>query len=236
MGRNAATGETASSAAVDVLQNWFRDHPVAELDDLRRVLRVSTRTVFRVLKRAGYHSSFSHAGRYYTLATTPRFDAQGLWFWEHVGFSRHGTLRSTLVRLVEQAPAGSTHEQLQSAVRLRVHDTLRSLVAAGLIGRELLEALFIYLSADRSTAKAQLTKRRELLAARHATPPHPLDAARVIDVLLAVIRQPRASAAQIAAALRLRGLALNDEQVEATFEHYALGKKTARSPSRRLRH
>lgn len=235
MSRKSATRETAGSAAVDVLHKWFRDHPVTQLDDLRRVLRASTRTVFRVLKRAGYHSSFSHAGRYYALATTPRFDDQGLWFCQDVGFSRFGTLRSTLVRLVEQAPAGSTHEDLQRAVHLRVHDTLRSLVSAGLIGRDLVEALFVYLSADRNSAKAQMAKRRELLAVRLPTPPPPLDAARVIEVLLAVIHQPRATADQVAAALRLRGLALSDEQVEATFDHYALGKKTARSPSRRSR-
>lgn len=235
MSRNIITTGSAGSVAVDVLRTWFQDHPVAELGDLRRVLRASAPTVFRVLKRVGYRSSFSHAGRYYTLADTPRFDARGLWFHEHVGFSRDGTLRSTLVRLVEQAPAGSTHEELQNTVHLRVYDTLRSLVAVGLIGRELVDALFIYLANDRATAKAQLTKRREMLAVRDAAPLAPLDTARVIDVLLAVIRQPRATAAQIAVSLRRRGFAMTDEQVEATFEHYALGKKTARSPSRRSR-
>lgn len=234
MSRNHDTrDEAASDAAVDALQSWFRDHPVAELDDLRRVLRASTRTVFRVLARAGYHSSFSHAGKYYTLADIPRFDERGLWFSEHVGFSRHGTLRSTLVHLVEQAPAGSTHEELQAAVRLRVHDTLRSLVAAKLIGRELVEALFVYLSTKRAVAKGQLERHRELLAARQSAPAPPLDAARVIDLLLAVIRQPRATAAEIAASLRLRGLPVSDEQAVAIFAHYSLGKKTARSPSRR---
>ena len=232
MSRNDATKKTASSPAEDALRSWFQVHPVAELGELRRALGASTRTVFRVLKRVGYHSSFSHAGRYYTLSDIPQFDGRGLWFWEHVGFSSHGTLRSTLVRLVEQSPAGSTHDELQPVVRLRVHDTLRALVAAGQLGRELVEALFVYLSADPKLAKAQLVKRREALAAG-APRPTPLDAARVIDVLLAVIRQPGATAAEIAAGLRGRHLAVSDKQVEELFARYLLGKKTAGSPSTR---
>ncbi len=209
--------------------------PIAELDDLRRTLGLSTRSVFRVLARAGYLSSFSHAGRYYTLAGIPRFDQQGLWFSGHVGFSQQGTLRSTLVRLVERAPAGSTHDELQAVVRLRVHDTLRSLVGAGLVGREFVEALYVYLARAPATAKAQLAARRALLARQRPSPPLPLDTARVIDVLVAVIRQPRATAAQIAALLSHRGLAVSDEQVETTLAHYSIGKKTARSASKHSR-
>jgi hypothetical protein len=235
MSRNHAIKEAAGGAAVDALRTWFSGHPIAELDDLRRTLGGSTRTVFRVLRRAGYHSSFSHAGRYYTLADTPRFDERGLWFHEHVGFSRHGTLRSTLVRLIEQSPAGNTHDELSAVVRLRVHDTLRSLVAADLIGRERVEALFVYLAAAPAVAGAQLARRREMLAAHRAAPPPPVDATRLIEVLLGVIRKPHATAAQIAQTLRLRDLAVSDEQVEMIFTHYSLGKKTARSPSTRSR-
>ena len=35
----------------------------------------------------------------------------------------------------------------------------------------------VFVANDRATAKAQLTKRREMLATRHAPPPAPLDAA-----------------------------------------------------------
>lgn len=219
----------ASDAAVDALRKRFEAQPVAELGDLSRTLHTSTRTVFRVLKKVGYLSSFSHAGRYYTLADVPRFDERGLWFYEHVGFSRERTLRSTLVSLIERSPAGSTHEELQIIVRLRVHDTLRSLVHGGLVGREIVEALFVYVDADPAAARSQMDRRRQLLAARAAAPQPPLDAARVIDVLLAVIRQPHATPSQVAASLRLRGIVLSEKQVEETFARYELGKKTGRS-------
>ena len=204
------------------------------MDDLRRELGASERTVFRVLVRVGYLSSFNQAGRYYTLREIPVFDDEGLWFHGDAGFSAVGTLRSTLVRMVRQAAEGRTHEELAARVRLRVHDTLRTLVRAGLVGRELVEALYLYVDPNPEAAAAQVRRRREMLAAGAAVPA-PLDLARIIEVLLAVIRAPADSAREIARTLRIRGLPLADGQVERVFEHYELGKKTARSGQRRSR-
>jgi len=226
----------AVNAAEDALRERFHVHPVAELKDLSHTLHASARTVFRTLKRVGYLTSFSHAGRYYTLTDVPRFDEHGLWFYERVGFSREGTLRSTLVRLITQSPAGSTHKELQAVVRLRVHDTLHHLVEGGLVGREFVEALFVYLDPTPAAARTQLARRRELLATRAAAPQPSLDAARVIEVLLAIIRKPGATPGQVAASLRFCGLAVSDSQVEETFARYELGKKTVCSRSMRLRH
>jgi len=108
----------------------FQRRSIADLPDLRRLLSASGRTVLRALEGLGYHTSFSHTGRYYTLQGIPRFDALGLWFCEDIGFSAEGTLRATIVRLVEHTPAGYTHEELSSVLRLRVHDTLLDLVEA----------------------------------------------------------------------------------------------------------
>jgi hypothetical protein len=59
-----------------------------------------------------------------------------------------------------------------------------------------------------------------------------LSMSMVIDVLLTVIREPRAGAVKVAASLRERGLGVTDAQVEEVFRRYELEKKTARSRSR----
>lgn len=215
------------------LKSLFQRKAVVTLKDLRRSLRASSRTtVLGALERAGYTSSYSHAGRYYTLLGIPRFDTKGLWFYQDVGFSVYGTLRATLERLIREAPAGHTHEELQAILRLRVHDTLRDLVEARRIARETVAALYVYLEVDPAGAKAQLARRLEVEKAHEAISQPPLDSARVIDVLLAVIREPRAGAVKVAAALRERGLGVKDAQVEEVFRRYELEKKTARSRSR----
>ena len=177
--------------APTVLRERFQHHPVAELPELCRALSASGRTVFRVLGRIGYHSSYNHAGRYYTIEGIPRFDEAGLWFHDDIGFSTRGTLRATVEALVQQSASGYTHEELSRLLRIRVHDPLRTLVQAKCLGRERIEALYVYVSARARTARAQLRQRRGSQATAAAPPPSPsLDAARVIDVLLAVIRAP----------------------------------------------
>src|SRR3990172_9372705 len=131
------------------LNHLFRRKRAALLDDLRRALGTRSRTtVFRILKVVGYFTSYSHAGRYYTLRRIPKFDRWGLWVWQGIGFSSRGTLRATARFLVEQSPAGQTHEELQQRLGLRVYDTVRSLVTNSAITRERFEAVYLYLSAD----------------------------------------------------------------------------------------
>ena len=53
------------------LKSLFGRAPVATMDDLRRRLGVASRTtVLSVLGRAGYLSSYTHAGKYYTLSAS----------------------------------------------------------------------------------------------------------------------------------------------------------------------
>ncbi len=78
-----------------VLLKMFCKKYIANLDELFHLLDTHSRmSVFRRLKPLGYLSSFTDAGRYYTLPDIPKFDPLGLWFYQEVGFSRVGTLKS----------------------------------------------------------------------------------------------------------------------------------------------
>jgi hypothetical protein len=216
--------DSSGNANVKKLESFFRRRWIARLDELQGTLDVSGRTVFRVLGRMGYLSSYSHAGMYYTLARTPAFDADGLWAHSGVLFSSHGTLRNTIVYLVNKAQAGHTHAELQGRLRLRVYDTLHDLVAAREIGRAEIERLYLYVSAEPERAEAQIAARQRLIAEPPQPGPLP-DAAVVIEVLLAVIHSPRPDVGAVAALMRAQGKAIAPEQVEAVWAHYELGKK-----------
>jgi hypothetical protein len=229
------------------LKALFRRKPVATVIELRRGLGVRSRTtILGALTSVGYLTSYSHAGKYYTLKEIPDFNERGLWFRGEVRFSKHGTLRKTAIVLVTEAPGGYTHEELAVIVGLRVHDTLRSLVEANEIGRVRIEVAYIYVAADPAIASAQLSHREGMTAAAAAVvvptvsstapalvEPTALGLERVIDVLLAVIHAPTDSTRTIAARLRADGIVIANEQVATVFEQYGLGKKTARSRSRR---
>jgi len=203
----------------------FRRRQVADLAMLKHALGTPSRTtVFRVLSSAGYLTSYSHAGRYYTLRRIPHFDETGLWAHGEARFSKDGTLRATIVRMVGEAPAGKTHDELQAQLRLRVHDTLLDLVRDDRIGRADLDRFYLYVSADKAAGKGQVAQRRRMLKAEPSPAALP-EPSLLIEVLLAVIHQPEDEPAGIAAVLDRQGRKISREQIEAVFARYGLGKK-----------
>lgn len=215
------------------LDQLFRRRRAALLNDLRAALGTTSRTtIFRILKAVGYCTSYSHAGRYYTLRRIPTFDRWGLWAWRDVGFSAHGTLRATSVFLIAQSAAGQTHEELEHRLGLRVYDTLRSLVEAGAITRERVEDVSLYLRADPKNAAAQIAARRERQVPAPASA-LPLAPVLVIDILVQVIHHPGEDAGGIAGRLRAAGRAVTAGQVDHVFLAYGVKKTAARSRSRR---
>jgi hypothetical protein len=217
------------------LKSFFKRKYLANIVELRDLIGVCDRTVFRALSPLGYLTSYSHAGAFYTLQDIPSFDAHGLWFHGDVRFSKHGTLRATIVVLVQASTEGYTHQELEAIVGLRVHDTLRSLVEDGCIQRQQVDLLFVYLDADEGHAAEQLRRRRGVKPATSEPSDVEvveLNAAGIIDVLVAVIRAPKDSVGAIATRLRTSGVAVTDAQVQAVFARYGLGKKTAPSRSR----
>jgi hypothetical protein len=198
----------------------------------------SRMTVFRRLRQLGYLSSFTHAGRYYTLLDIPAFDERGLWFHGDIGFSRDGTLKQTVAVQVEQAPEGRTHRELERMLRVRVHNTLLELVRQGRIGRERFQRKYLYVSADPDWATEQVTGRRELealLAEIHRV----LTDEEVIEVLVEALRAaPEIPAPDVVSQrLRARGVRLEPRLVLQVYESHALvpGKKKARPSSPRSR-
>lgn len=211
--------------AKDRAAQIFRRRQIADLATLKDALGTPSRTtVFRVLSCAGYLTSYSHAGRYYTLRRIPRFDEAGLWAHGEALFSKDGTLRASIVRMVGEAVAGKTHEELQAQLRLRVHDTLLDLVRDHQIDRADLGRFYLYVSADKAAGKEQVTRRHRMLSEEPAPTALP-EPKLIIEVLLAVIPQPDEAPAGIAAALDRQGQAISREQIEAVFARYGLGKK-----------
>lgn len=224
----------ASRLALDRL---FGHRPVADLGELSRALGTDSRmSVFRRLSVIGYRTSFSHAGRYYTLASVPEFDSDGLWRFEGIGFSLDGTLKATVLRLVATSDAGRTQHELSLRLCVRVHNPLLDLVEEQRIRREILASEYVYLATDHALAKAQLARRatRPPAEAAMVTPSFALE----IEVLLEVIhgaRVPPPDAATVTARLSARGVGATLAEVVAVLSRHGLEKKTARSRSRRSR-
>jgi hypothetical protein len=215
------------------LKKLFRRFPVADLDTLCKTLKTSSRmSIFLRLREIGYFSSYTHTGCYYTLADIPQFDDYGLWIHQGIGFSQFGTLRATIVQLVNKSPTGNTHMELNNLLRIRVHNTLLKLVREGRVGREYIEKMFLYVSAESDHAAEQISRRRVQLADSQKAIPH-IPTTTVIEVLIETIHagQVRIAPSLVAKALSARGIPITVQQVEQVFARYGIDteKKTAGS-------
>ncbi len=151
------------SFLADHVRKFLRLKRIATLPELKQALGTTVdTTVFRKLKELCYRASYSHCGRYYTLAEIPQFDPHGLWSFQSVWFSRWGTLVATVETLVDGAPQGYFANELRQILHVEVKDTLLQLVEQHRIARQQVTGLFLYCSQDTAVRRRQVLARQAL--------------------------------------------------------------------------
>ena len=144
----------------DVVRSFLQRQKMATLGELKEALGSSgTMTVFRKLKALGYRTSYSHRGKYYTLADIPRFDEWGLWSYRAVWFSRDKNLLATAQRFVEEADAGFTAGELQGLLNVEVKEPLLQLYRRRRIDRDDVGGRYVYFSLEPSVRQEQRLRR-----------------------------------------------------------------------------
>lgn len=146
------------------LRQFFSDHKVATIDQLRAALGDPARcTVFRKLGELQYLSSYSHRGKYYTLKSVAQFTEQGLWNFKSVWFSRFGNLMQTAETFIHNSEAGYSASELQEILQVKTKHALVQLVRNNRLQREPVDSVFVYLSADAPAANKQRKARKSFL-------------------------------------------------------------------------
>ena len=216
----------ATYAHREQLEALFSKQPVVDLPNLREALGgVSAMTVFRHLRQLPYRSSYNHKGRYYALHDPARYDRFGLWSVNGIHFSIDGSLRKTVRRLVEEADAGATEQELRQRLHVRVHNALLDLLRDGEIEREQLPQIYVYFHSGPEARAAQRERRQQRLEAAETVSTAAdtdLDAEVVVQVLLTLLRHRAADAAEVARRLRSRSPPITRDQVRTVFDRYAL--------------
>lgn len=147
------------------LAEFLKHRKVATMQELKDVVRTDvSMTIYRMLKRLSYRTSYSHNGRYYALNKTLKFNEQGLWTTRSVWFSRHGTLLATLERFVSGSERGFFAQELQNLLHVGVKESLLRLVQRGRICRERVSHSYLYCSKNSSVRRQQIADRHAELA------------------------------------------------------------------------
>lgn len=205
------------------LKKLFKKHSVLEIPYLQRVLHGrSERSLFRDLKAADSISSYSHAGRFYTLRKIPRFDNRGLWLFNDVGFSRYGTLGATIEHWVNHSAAGYTYSELKERLAIRIENVLLDLTEKKRIRRAGEAREYVYYSMEEGSAALQRKHREELTRQQQVE----ISERIVIEVLAAVIRGSKVCVelGELQGRLHVRGISLGMRQIAQILERYDVKK------------
>jgi hypothetical protein len=211
------------------LDKLFAREKIADLPLLYETVGTRSRmSVFRRMNEMEYLTSYTHAGRFYTLKKIPSFDSLGLWFHEGAGFSRAGTMKTTVAGFIEESSAGMSPSELDNILRLRganaLYNTLGELVKTGRIHRQRKERVSLYTSAKPARAREQIERRQEKVRTAFdraaPLPPSEITIAVLVEALQAaeVLTVPW----KIAARLQAQSVAVTPEQVEQILRHYGL--------------
>ena len=203
------------------LLTLFSEQSCWRIKPLAAQMKYSIPSVRRFLTEVGYFSSFTHNGSWYTLRSIPRFDRDGLWFFRDIGFSRSGSLTSTLIDLAERSPAGMTAETLGEKLRVRCHSVLVQLCRNGKIQRQKTGRSHVYFSVDPQVATVQ----RRAMDLQNLYIQLPAEIS--VLVLVEFIQNPDSSFEDLAKAIaRKTRVAIDAGQIQWLFDQYGL-KKTA---------
>jgi len=213
----------AQARCADRLRKLFARRKCWLLADLAAALDCALITVRRLLKEVGYVRSYTHNGKWYTLATTPRFDRDGIWRYRQIGFSKQGSLTATIQYLIERSSVGLSARDIGEKLQHPCHAVMTILHKAGDIDRIKIGGEFRYLSTKERTNRRQ--RAQVLVEQRPEEPSSPLSAQAAVFVLVEYINNPELSFEQIACNVRQqRQVTVAQESIRCFFKEQGVKK------------
>src|SRR4030042_1568050 len=200
--------------------NIFRKRKVLTVSDLASMMQCSLITVRRKLKQWNTYTSYNKNGRYYVLPDVPSFDADGLWHWRGIFFSKHGNLTQTLVALVRNSKAGLNASEMEELLGLSPRSFLSSFRTHPDLRREKHQGYFVYFSSTPAIYEQQNKQRATM--ARVVKQPSDIEA---IAILVETIKHPDLNLDQLCARLKTQKYDITPEAGVNLFAHHGVSVK-----------
>lgn len=212
--------------SLEKLKHLYEQNKCYTINELCQKSDYSRRSIHRFLSELGYFSSFTHNSKWYTLATIPNFNKDGLWFYENIGFSKHGDLKKTIVHLINRSSQGVSANQLIEKLSIPCYAVLNHLYKNGSVFRCKNKNKFIYFSADEKKKRQQLNRwqffqREESKVTKSSTA---LIAQAAVYVLVEYIKHPHASFDELSAAVAESKIIAPAGEIIRFFEEHDLKK------------
>jgi hypothetical protein len=203
------------------LAKLFKKEKCYTIDELSRLLNYSLISIRRFLKVIGYYSSFTHNSKWYTLRSIPSFNNNGIWFYQDIGFCKHGNLNQTIGRFIDKSFQGLTAKDLFNILSVPCHPVLNQMYKKKKIDRFNTPKGFVYLSISENKKRLQLKRLQVLTPAQKIERLNPQTA---VYVLVELIKNPKASFFELSVAVKKKGVTASQQAIAQLFKDYDLKK------------
>lgn len=200
------------------LSKLLKENICLTIEKLRKSLNYSIISVRIFLKEIGYYSSFTHNSKWYTLQSIPFFDENGLWFYNKIGFSKHGNLNQTIIFFVNKSPHGLSARKIYEIISIPCHTVLGTMYKNGQINRIRAKSGFVYISKEKQKRESQTR-----LILQSEEPPLPSDA-DAVQILVELIKNPDYTASELASSL-LDKVSCKPKSIARLLQYHELEKK-----------
>jgi len=199
----------------------FKQHKILTMPELKAMLHCSIATVNRRLKEWDVLSSYNKNARYYTLALIPQFNKKGLWKHKGVFFSKHRTLKNTVIHLVQISKRGLSNQELQSILGTNTTSYLAQQKHLKGVKAEKHKRQVVYFSSDEEVCRRQKQNRFPPELTAFKLPP---DAISII-ILVELVKHPGSTPEEMSDMLRRQGYKIDADMIDNLLEHHGLKKK-----------
>jgi hypothetical protein len=162
-----------------------------------------------------YYTSYNKNSKYYTIAPIPEFDEDGLWRYGGIYFSRHGTLKNTIIYLIEKSHSGLTAGELSRKLGVKCYSILSQFAKKGVIDRVKSDEIWLYVSKSPEKRDQQLAQ---------LPPVVPLNPQTAMLVLVEYVKNPDASFKDISTSLHKRHIMASRQAINKLFEDHQISK------------
>ena len=196
----------------------LRNKKVLTVDEVAELMSCSLPTAHKRLKEWNVYTSYNKNARYYALPDVPEFDANGIWVYKQIRFSKHGNLRQTLIHIITHFEAGMNGAQIEQLIGLPSKSFLSPFRNAPELRREKHEGRYVYFSADEQVYARQRDQRLKLI--RDSKMPSEMEA---VLILAEIIKHPDWDTNRIAANLKKQKYPITLQMIRNLLDTHDLG-------------
>ncbi len=208
---------------LEYLENQFNEKNTMTLQELSRLLNVSSRTIQRMTRPWNTIRSYDHNGRYFSLYKLAKFNSYGIWELGNIHFSKFGNLKNTLVSIISNSGQGMDASQIREVLGVDTRSFLFQYKDVSGVKREKLGGHYVYFSSEHDQFLEQLSKRKQNLEDLEQPP---LSGPDAISVLVETIKHPIFTVEELSKHLHKLGTRIKQEAIQDFFEFYGIEKKT----------